>query len=190
MKRIFILFGLLSLLGVNNPISSMQRPNSPHVNAIKTGKKAQKASNTNIVDLDSKRDKKFVLGVLDKDWEVLIGGTGDLTNKSKDHFKLLTKHRTKILFVGNKRAGIISYNKLGYIYLIYICPDFRGKGYANLLLNFVEKRLVGLGAKHMKLDVFDYNESGLEFFKKAEFKFKKKSGCLITLYKKIDKSNN
>lgn len=185
MKKMFIMFGLLcSLLGSDAQIYSMHKATSASDKTAKVAKKSH--SNFKLVDIDRTKDKKYVYKAFEKDFDNLIGGLGDFSIFD-DHYKLLLKHRTKILKAGKKRAGIISYNKKGYIYLIYVNPEFRGKGYAQELLTFVEKRAKKLGAKSLTLEVFNYNKPGRKFFKKSGFKFKNKSQSsnLITLGKKI-----
>jgi GNAT superfamily N-acetyltransferase len=47
---------------------------------------------------------------------------------------------------------------------IYILPNFKGKGFGKQFLEFIEKKLVGLGVKTLQLNVNRNNES-IRFYK-------------------------
>jgi len=54
----------------------------------------------------------------------------------------------------------------GYLYLIYIAPEYRGSGVVNELHDFITKTLSRKGCKRIVLSVSTTNERAMRFYKK------------------------
>jgi ribosomal protein S18 acetylase RimI-like enzyme len=132
--------------------------------------------------IDPTSDKAFIISAIRNEHKALIGDAGF---DSIDDYNRMLVDINQILFVESERAGIISYSKTGHVYMLYISPSFRGKGYGQLLLKAAKADLVTSGIEQMTLQVFDYNHSGKDFFKKLGFLPKKNRGNLVTLSRAI-----
>jgi GNAT superfamily N-acetyltransferase len=133
----------------------------------KSGPSQQKA--VIIRNMDAQKDKKFVKGFMAKNFEKLVGGAGS-GYTLEDEFKEIAKHKNKIVTVGGKQAGLISWGRTsGLIYMIYVAPQFRNRSYAEMLLDEARKDLKVRGVKQMIAEVFKSNPKAKKFFEKAGF---------------------
>lgn len=162
-------------------------------NVSKAKKKFKKSTNKShkayIRSFNLKKDKKFIINALRKEWDFLVGGKNACTPALTPHsvFKEMLKNTIKILCVGHKHAGVITYSKKGHVNLINVHPKFRKKGYAMQLLKYAEKKLSKKKVKKMTLEVFNYNYKAIKCFKKAGFK-RKTGSFLIEMYKVLKKN--
>ncbi|MEM2880621.1 MAG: ribosomal protein S18-alanine N-acetyltransferase [Candidatus Methanomethylicaceae archaeon] len=70
--------------------------------------------------------------------------------------------------------GIIRFRSLGHIISIAVEKDFRGKGIGKKLLHELIKRLSGMGAKKIRIEVRESNEIAINLYKKTGFTTKEK----------------
>ncbi|MEM2128265.1 MAG: ribosomal protein S18-alanine N-acetyltransferase [Candidatus Methanomethylicaceae archaeon] len=70
--------------------------------------------------------------------------------------------------------GIIRFRSLGHIISIAVEKDFRGKGIGKKLLHELIKRLSGMGAKKIRIEVRESNEIAINLYKKMGFTTKEK----------------
>lgn len=105
---------------------------------------------------------RFLKQEMFKDWSV--SGLKDLLDKN--HIESLTLHENGCLtaFI------IVSYvAPEAEIIAFGVSPDQRGKGYATQLFEAMVSRLNKKGLKRMFLDVAEYNQGALAFYKKQGF---------------------
>jgi len=120
-------------------------------------------------DLDLSRDKQVIKQILEKNYDVLIGGAGS-GYTIDDHIKEIVKHKNRILLIGGVFAGFISWGrKSGLVYIVYLYPEFRGKGHADKLLTEAKRDLKRRGAKKIKAEVFKNNPTAKRFFEQRGF---------------------
>jgi ribosomal protein S18 acetylase RimI-like enzyme len=57
----------------------------------------------------------------------------------------------------------------GYLGFMYVDPEFRGRGYINLLIDSLKKWVLSQGITEVKLEVYYENEAAVNAYKKAGF---------------------
>ena len=72
-------------------------------------------------------------------------------------------------FLNNKKIGYIAYNKK-YIEALFIFPEYRGKGYANDMMDYAVNEL---NLNELTVDVNNYK--AISLYKKFGFKIKEKT---------------
>ena len=68
----------------------------------------------------------------------------------------------------NEYGGSVN-RQMGFLYELYIEPEYRKKGSARLLLSYMEGRLKDFGLDYIELYVRDDNRSGYNFWKDNGF---------------------
>jgi GNAT superfamily N-acetyltransferase len=81
-----------------------------------------------------------------------------------------------VMLVENKLIGAtelilqnISELEYGKIQILYLDPNYIGKGYGRVLMNFAINKLKDLGAKHLVVEVTEYNQRAISFYQKFGF---------------------
>lgn len=62
------------------------------------------------------------------------------------------------------------FESFGYLGFMYVSPEFRGKGFNNLLLNDLKKWVLSQGITEVRLEVYSENEAAVRAYEKAGFK--------------------
>jgi ribosomal protein S18 acetylase RimI-like enzyme len=57
----------------------------------------------------------------------------------------------------------------GYLGFMYVDPEFRGRGYINLLIDSLKKWVLSQGITEVRLEVYYENEAAVNAYKKAGF---------------------
>lgn len=100
-----------------------------------------------IYDYKAKRDRQVILDIFDKDWYWLVAGDRnsfspehmiDTNSPNRYNADLQGQEKIKVFLVNGQPAGFISYYKKkayqGQIHIIQVLPEYRGRGYAKLLM--------------------------------------------------------
>lgn len=103
---------------------------------------------------------------------------------SKKEFRLTIKDKNFLLFVAEINGEVAGYSKslvrtVGdevwtpttfiFIYEMYVAPSFRRRGIASAMLDEIKKTAKEIGASKIELEVWSFNESAINLYKKLGF---------------------
>ena len=107
------------------------------------------------------------------------------TIKSKDsqiYLLLDEKEVCGFILLQEKESSNFSFSiphKFAYIMDILILPEYRGKGYGNILIDIAKKWARKRKLDYLSLDVLANNKNAINFYKKNDFKDKSLNMFLI-----------
>lgn len=128
-----------------------------------------------IKKIDTIDDLENIINIFDIEFQPKI--TSIIDNKEEFINKLFNNAITVVLYDDLEKIGFCTFycndfeNKIAYISLIAIKSEYRRRGCANKILKWVEKFCVEQGMEKLKLEVYNNNTNGLEFYRKNGFVF-------------------
>jgi GNAT superfamily N-acetyltransferase len=92
--------------------------------------------------------------------------------------------------IGQMELQVVLYDgrKIGYTNLYYLIPEYRGKGYGSILMDYSERFFLNQGMAEYHLRVSPTNERALRFYLKSGMKFvkeEKQEHVVLRMAKKL-----
>lgn len=125
-----------------------------------------------------------------EEFDVLFEPTimSNIHDMNKYYEKLYVNGVTIIIHNSSDVIGFCSFycndyeNKVAYISLIAVKPHYEGSGYSTRLLKYVENYCIENNMEKIKLEVYNKNKKGINFYIKNGFNFCEENATDNTRY--------
>lgn len=127
------------------------------------------------------RDAQDILDIFERDWYWLVAQTREeyspefmLKHKAPQQNPLYVgRMKIYVLRENDQFVGFVAYymkgKEDGFLNFVDVKPEFRGKGYAQQLVQFALKDLKSMGAKRVSLITRPSNENARKLYKRLNF---------------------
>lgn len=147
-----------------------------------------------VIEFDIARDGKDIMAIYDRDWDWLIpGGRDSFSPELMMAYRApmqnpLYAGRLKIKVMRDDNNALIGFvawymksADVGFLNFLDVNPEYRGKGYAEILLRHGMDQMIKSGAKKLEMVTYTHNARARKFYNRMGWREKGTEGKQVHL---------